>query len=466
MRPPANKVRGLALWGCTSLLTGCPTVHLQDPHRPEPAEAPAAAPTALPEFPLRQLVLTQDHVCAVDSSGSVSCWEFRLLDRRENTGILTESLECPATDVQGFQVHFPQPVRALASGTSHLCALGQQGEVWCHPSVHSDSLTVDPDLIALPAEAVELAAGDRHTCALLDDGRASCWGFFLHNFSAAAKLVDLEQPIQHISAGRDLNCALFESGDIACWGDNGIRRSDDCEFQGGDDCRPSAESSASAAARVSGFGRTGYLDANRVSPQDIVNLGPLGDQYGDWTRGGPLPSGVSSIESSTYLSCATTDQHKAYCWGGKEAERLGFDNFESGWDKPWAYFFPDFPVQILRAGGTHLCALSPDGRVACRGHFDGGYRLSDGSYVTFGNRLGDLSRLVGEGKVCGNKSWGRVPEAGVVGELTLPGPARDLDVREGRACALLEDSRVMCWTSKHQPFVLFDPNVEGTPASR
>src|SRR3546814_1868658 len=82
---------------------------------------------------------------------------------------------------------------AIACGDEHTCALLDDGSVKCwgsgavgqlgygdgisrgdEPNEMGDNLpTVD---LGTNRTAVAIACGDRHTCALLDDGSVKCWG--------------------------------------------------------------------------------------------------------------------------------------------------------------------------------------------------------------------------------------------------------------------------------------------------
>jgi alpha-tubulin suppressor-like RCC1 family protein len=73
----------------------------------------------------------------------------------------------------------------VSIGTSHLCVRAADGSVHCRGTNRDGELGVppsdgEPDLVpmteGLPAPAVELAAGDRSTCALLATGAIACWG--------------------------------------------------------------------------------------------------------------------------------------------------------------------------------------------------------------------------------------------------------------------------------------------------
>jgi len=79
-----------------------------------------------------------------------------------------------------------------------------------------------------PTQAFALAAGDSHTCVLLDNGEAACWGYngtgelgdgtLTTRFATATTAA---QPygsrIRTMSAGYSHNVVVLEDGSLSCW---------------------------------------------------------------------------------------------------------------------------------------------------------------------------------------------------------------------------------------------------------
>jgi hypothetical protein len=82
--------------------------------------------------------------------------------------------------------------------------------------------------------AVALAAGNAHTCALLDDGTSRCWGYNIYGqlgYANTKQIGDDETPASAgpvdlgpgrtavaITAGGLHTCAILDNGNVLCWG--------------------------------------------------------------------------------------------------------------------------------------------------------------------------------------------------------------------------------------------------------
>ncbi|HEX4924569.1 MAG TPA: RCC1 domain-containing protein, partial [Bdellovibrionales bacterium] len=90
-----------------------------------------------------------------------------------------------------------------------------------------------------PPAAVELAIGDRHSCARFENGKVKCWGsgtYGQHGQGSAASLGDAPNEmgdiLKHVALGGDatvkkmsggdyMNCALMSDEKLKCWGYGG-----------------------------------------------------------------------------------------------------------------------------------------------------------------------------------------------------------------------------------------------------
>ena len=129
---------------------------------------------------------------------------------------------------------------AVVAGTfTTTCALHENGEVSCWGQSNLGELgtNADPsaDHSAVPvriegvSDAVAVAAGVAHVCALHESGEVSCWGgndlgqlgtdeAVAENYSAVPVKTAGISDATAISAGADHTCALHPTGEVTCWG--------------------------------------------------------------------------------------------------------------------------------------------------------------------------------------------------------------------------------------------------------
>lgn len=115
-------------------------------------------------------------------------------------------------------------------------ASGELGDGIPRTDPFADDWVTSPVTVSGLSGAVALTAGGSHTCALMEDGTARCWGFNggfdgthwvggqLGNGTTAASttpgLVAGLAPAVSIGAGQYHSCALLADDTIRCWGYN------------------------------------------------------------------------------------------------------------------------------------------------------------------------------------------------------------------------------------------------------
>jgi len=204
-----------------------------------------------------RLAAGNEHVCTIRADSTVWCWgkgyygELGVEETyRLPPQLLTSTpVQVPTSDVSD--------ARSLAAGLNHTCALLNDGRVKCwgrNDSWQTNSYPGDPwaptfvkvgccsAADADPLENVKaIAAGDNHTCALLNDGKVNCWGKNnkgqlgrgytdppLRNITnrPSRVLLDNSDPwspvslknVVAISAAGDHTCALLSDTSVKCWG--------------------------------------------------------------------------------------------------------------------------------------------------------------------------------------------------------------------------------------------------------
>jgi alpha-tubulin suppressor-like RCC1 family protein len=122
-----------------------------------------------------------DHTCVRLTSGTAQCWGSDDLGQLGN-GTTSTTLQTYPVPVSGLA-----SVVGISAGWSHTCALLSLGggTVQCWGSNFAgqlgDGTLTDHNVpaVAVPGltSVVSVAAGGYHTCAVLADGSAQCWGY-------------------------------------------------------------------------------------------------------------------------------------------------------------------------------------------------------------------------------------------------------------------------------------------------
>lgn len=348
------------------------------------------------------------------------------------------------------------PARAVAAGRDHTCAIREpDGHVFCWgENAQLQAGDAVARMLDAPHEvenvegAVQIGAGDAHSCALLSTGSISCWGFNdmadnhdrLGSNDGALDMTALPVTVTTVSAAIELavgfwhSCAALSDGSVRCWGQNasgelgtGCAAAGGCTQIGGsaaaegvNDAHMVAAGSGSSCAVFGasnelacwGFNegmQLGFPDPTPVAPMPVLAV-PAGiDRVaaggGDVFSGAGLPyRGHLCVTAMGLLTC----------WGANDAQQVG-----PGADiitNPTAVSIFD-DVADLSLGYRHTCVIYDTSRdVACWG--DGG----DG-------RLGVLSSE-------------RPP---VRDPVPLDGPALSIAAGNRHTCALLESGDLYCW---------------------
>ncbi|CAE7215807.1 UVR8 [Symbiodinium microadriaticum] len=254
------------------------------------------------------------HTCARLFDNTTKCWgrnDYGQLgvgdttNRGDATGQMGDEL--PSVDVGTGR-----SVQSLAVGDLHTCALlddfsGQLGYESTYGRGHKaeelgDHLPVVD--VGTGRSVLQIVAGDSHTCALLDDGTAKCWGKNgLGNLGledntnrgdAAGQMgdnlpaVDLGSGRSAIwlDAGGEHTCALLDNFELKCWGYNA-------------------------------YGQLGAGDGS--------TRGYLSNSMGDNLPSLDLGSGavVMTLSVGLYHTCAGLDDATIKCWGYNSDGQLG-----------------------------------------------------------------------------------------------------------------------------------------------
>lgn len=276
-------------------------------------ETPASAGDVDVGGSVTQIAAGPQHTCARLANGTVTCWgsnsHYQLGNR--SPGNIGDN-ETPAST--GI-VFVGGSVEQVVVGFSHTCALLAGGAVRCWGegsngclgygntnTIGDDEEPADAGDVDLGGDAVELAAGSFHTCALLTTGNVRCWGMGYDGrlgyadtrnigddeTPADAGDVDVGGPVLHIAAGDYSTCALLVGGSVRCWG-------------------------------AGSFGELGYADTANIGDNETPAAA------GDVDLGGP----ATSIDVGFQHTCATLESGAIRCWGRASDGELGYGNTDA-----------------------------------------------------------------------------------------------------------------------------------------
>jgi alpha-tubulin suppressor-like RCC1 family protein len=258
-------------------------------------------------------------------------------------------------------------------------------------------------------DALEVAAGGHHSCAILDDGGVRCWGIGTDGqlgYNGVATIGDNETPATQanvaigpnrtataVTAGGGHTCAILDNGKVRCWGSGGSGQL--------------------------GYGNTAAIGDNETpASAGFVDLG----------------SGrtATAIAAGLVHTCAILDNEEVRCWGSGDDGRLGYGNEDMiGDDETPATAGPvnlgtgGLGAKAIAAGQEHTCVILTNDKVRCWGQgFEGA--------LGYGN-----AEDIGDDES---------PDTATVGHVQLGGvDAISLTAGDSHTCAVLADTTVRCW---------------------
>lgn len=342
-----------------------------------------------PEDPARPtLALGFSHSCARMLDSTVRCWGSNYSGELGN-GADASSGDAP-DQLRPVMVQGINDAVAIASGTSHTCAVRKSGKVSCWGGNFSGALgngkdtpsSVPVDVVGVD-DAIAVGAGGGVTCIVHRTGTASCWGANLNGGLGDGTTADSKTPVKvndlknvvQIAPSTNHTCAVLATGELYCWG-------------GASD---------------------GQLGTGSLTPTTKpTKVNALSD--------------VAQVAVASRYGCARMKSGSVACWGRNESGQLGNGSpTDSPNPSPIAVPFISDAVSIW-AGYGHTCAVRKTGAVSCWG---------DASY--------------------GQLGIGPVDAGGQT--ASTPQPVKDLTTAKSvwtggdRTCAITSDNKALCWGS-------------------
>jgi alpha-tubulin suppressor-like RCC1 family protein len=312
--------------------------------------------------------------------GTVKCWGDNQYGQLGN-GRLTGS-------TRPVDVWHLTGVVSISAGNRHTCALTEQGGVKCWGQNTYGQLGIGTtthaalpvDVVDLQSDVTAISAGTGHTCAVTNAGSVKCWGSNAygrlgndtHSYSPVpTDVVGLDGGVAAVSAGTRHTCVLTMAGGIRCWGANDLGQLGNGTTA--DSPRPVDVVNLTNAIGVAVNGRDScaVTTAGRVLCWGSLKYWPV--EVDDLTRH------AVAISLGGSHACVLTTAGGMMCWGSNYFGQVGNEAV------PWNQ--PSPPVDVLgltggvtaiSAGEFHTCALTAAGGMLCWGYNNSG-QLGDSS---------------------------------------------------------------------------------------
>ena len=230
------------------------------------------------------------------------------------------------------------------SVTSHTCAILDNGSVSCWGWGSSGQLgyggnfnkntpTLTSDL-GIGRTAVAIASGDGHTCVILDNGDVSCWGwgFYGQLGNGGTSNKNSPTPTSSLGTGRTAialssgdfhTCAILDNGDVSCWG----------------------------RGYYGQLGNGGTSNKNSPTPTSSLGAGRT----------------AVALSSGNEYTCAILDNGEVSCWGEGYYGQLGNGVTTETTPTLTSSLGTGRTAVAIASGGAHTCVILDSGEVSCWG---------------------------------------------------------------------------------------------------
>ena len=272
------------------------------------------------------LASTAYGTCAIRSDFSIRCWGSNSYGQNSISTI-------------------PEPVVQLAGGYGHYCALTESGSVFCAGYNYYGQLgdgtrrdRAAPVLVrGLPAPAIEVTSRGEHSCALLENGEAMCWGANYGWQLGDGTMTDSPVPVHvngghrfvQLSAGEVHTCGIDEQQALYCWGSNS-------------------------------WGNIGTGQHEPVPARISRLMAP-----------------VSEVSTGYYHTCARVERGGLWCWGYNEYGQIGAGTSTTV-QYPTYVTFLGRENTAIATNLNNTCAGTSTGALRCWGEF---WALGNGSEI-------------------------------------------------------------------------------------
>jgi len=302
-----------------------------------------------------QLTLGSQFTCAI-VDGKVYCWG--------------DNHEGQTAQTTGYSNKLPVAVPGISTATQvsagmiHACALLSSGDVWCWGnnaekqlgrSTGSDTSSPVAAVVSGVSNAIGIATGFQHSCALISGGTVKCWGTNANGqlgtgtspsaSTATPQSVTGISDATRIVAAQDRTCVLVTSGAVKCWG--------------------------YATETVMGAGVASTSPTAYATPVSILRN----------SDAQPV-TGLLSLSMSQDTACGVAADKTAWCWGSDMFSQIG-SGVNYGVAGAVQFKAPNqsqplADISQIAAGDNYTCMIRTAGVPWCIGENMGG-QLGDGT---------------------------------------------------------------------------------------
>ena len=375
------------------------------------------------------------------------------LNESENRKYVISSIQ--SLNFSGYQDGSIYIENTLTVGREHACAIMENHSVYCwgrnyfgmlgNGGTSSSNVPVAVEDFGNSRFAVSISAGGYTTCAILNTGEISCWGYAgiggrLGNGDNQDSSVPVDvdslgsgRTATAISVGESTSCAILDNSSIVCWGDgdqgaigdNGTQhRSSPTLVHGIGGTNPPV------AISSGGNHHCALMENGSVMCWGLGSFGRLGDggatnkliptytmPFGNDTK-------AVSLSISDSHGCVLLEDRNISCWGYNSVGQTGSSNYSDGSD-PNSGLPPlhvsgiphGYSPDSISVGDKSTCVRNGTGSVLCWGSGSGG-RLGN-------NQTGDSHTPV---------------------EVLLDGKnSSGVSIGGFSACSAFSDGKIKCW---------------------
>jgi len=283
-----------------------------------------------------QVAAGTHHACARRSNGQVSCWG------QNGSGQLgdgSKAMRSRPVDVDGIA-----DAVQLAAGGAHTCAVRRAGPVLCWGknttgqlgNGKKDDSARPVGVAASVTQVTQLALGNDHSCALQSGRKVLCWGGnFFGQVGSGHTIGFPELPIPQVvqkvadavevAAGDEHTCIRRSTGLLACWGKGDVGQLG-ANITSNWSTRVPVTGITSASALSSGRGYSCAATPGQVMCWGTNTAGQLGNGSRSPSKvpvAGQRLADVSRLAAGVDHTCALRSSGRVMCWGSNQRGQLG-----------------------------------------------------------------------------------------------------------------------------------------------